>query len=95
MKFKLKVIIQLFKDSGLKVNEAKTEKCLFYRKDNPQVEIAVSGVQVKSKDHMNVLDVVSHIKLTWAKHVAFQTNKANSTLHAIKLIKNTSIRLNF
>ena len=26
-------------------------------------------------------------KLTWAKHVAIQTNKANSALHAIKLIR--------
>ena len=87
MQNKLKIIIKWLKDSGLKVNEAKTELCLFYRNDTPQVEIEVNNVLVKSKDHMNVLGVVFDSKLSWAKHVATQTNKANSALHAIKLIR--------
>ena len=86
METKLKLIIKWLKDSGLKVNEAKTEVCLFYRKDTPQVVITVSGIRVKSKDHMNVLGITFDSKLTWANHVAIQTNKANSALHAIKLI---------
>ena len=56
-KQKLKVIVKWPKDSGLKVNKSKTEICLFYHKDTPQVEISVSGIKVKSKDHMNVLGV--------------------------------------
>ena len=58
-----------------------------YKKDTPQVEIAVSGVTVKSKDIMNVLGVIFESKLNWAKHVASQTNKANSAVHAIQLIR--------
>ena len=87
METKLKLIIKWLKDSGLKVNEAKTEVCLFYRKDTPQVVITVSGIRVKSKDHMNVLGITFDSKLTWANHVAIQTNKANSALHAIRLIR--------
>ena len=32
---KLKIITELLKGSGLKVNETKTELCLFYRKETP------------------------------------------------------------
>ena len=74
----IELIVKWLKDSGLKVNKAKTEICPFYRKDTPQVEIAVSGVPIKLKDHMNVLGVILNSKLTWANHVADQTNKANS-----------------
>ena len=84
---KMKIISEWLRNSGLKVNEAKTELCIFYRKDTPQVEVQINNVYVKSKDHMNVLGVVFDSKLTWAKHVATQTNKANSALHAIKLIR--------
>jgi hypothetical protein len=84
---KMKIISEWLRNSGLKVNEAKTELCIFYRKDTPQVEVQINNVYVKSKDHMNVLGVVFDNKLTWAKHVATQTNKANSALHAIKLIR--------
>ena len=87
MEAKLNEIVKWLKDSGLKVNESKTEICLFHRKDTPQVVISVSGVNVKSKDHINVLGIIFDSKLTWAKHIAIQTNKANSALHAIKLIR--------
>ena len=86
METKLKLIVKWLKDSSLKVNEGKTEICLFYRKDTPQVVISVSGVIVESKYHMNILGIMFDSKLTWAKHVTIQTNKANSALHAIKLI---------
>ena len=87
IEYKMKTISKWLKDSGLKVNETKTELCLFYRKDTPQIEITINNVLVKSKDHMNVLGVIFDSKLSWAKHVATQANKANSALHAIKLIR--------
>ena len=36
---------------------------------------------------MNILGIIFDSKLTWANHVATQTNKANSALHAIRLIR--------
>ena len=84
---KLKTIAIWLKESGLKVNESKMEVCIFYCKDTPQVEIIVINNPVKSKDHINTLGITFDSKLTWAKHVAIQTNKASCALHAIKLIR--------
>ena len=47
MELKLILIVKCLKDLGLKVNEAKTEACLFYRKDTPQVEILVALKHLK------------------------------------------------
>ena len=81
------MIAKWLTDSGLKVNETKTEICIFLPQGYPQVEIVVNNIHVKSKDHINILGVIFDSKLTWANHVAKQSNKANSALHAIKLIR--------
>ena len=62
MEAKLKVIVKWLKDSGLKGNKSKKKKN--YHKDTPQVEILISSIKVKSKDHMNVLGVIFDSKLT-------------------------------
>ena len=87
MENKIALIIKWLKDSGLKVNESKTELCLFYRKDTPAIEITINNEAVKSKMEINVLGVIFDSKLNWASHVSKQINKANQALHAIKLIK--------
>ena len=84
---KIKLISDWLKDSGLKVNEGKTEVCLFYRKDTTPIEIDVNNNLIKSMSHMNVLGVEFDSKLTWTYHIAKQINKANKALHAIKMIK--------
>ena len=96
LKNKLSITANWLKDSGLKVNESKTEVCIFYRKDTPQVEMLVNNISVKTKDHINVLGIIFDSKLNWAKHVAKQTNKAYSALHAIKLIQSFFLpKMNF
>ena len=87
MAIKIKLISDWLKDSGLKVNEGKTEVCLFYRKDTTPIEIDVNNNLIKSMSHMNVLGVEFDSKLTWTYHIAKQINKANKALHAIKMIK--------
>ena len=87
MESKLKIITKWLKDSGLKVNEEKTELTHFYRKDTPPVMINVNNINIVSKDSINVLGITFDSKLTWAKHIATQINKANKALHAIKMIK--------
>ena len=87
MQNKLEIMSTWLKRSGLKVNESKTEICLFYKKDTPPVEIIVNNVSVKSGTTMNVLGVCFDSKLSWAKHVSNTINKANIALHAIRLIK--------
>ena len=87
MERELNLITTWLTDSGLKVNESKTESCLFYRKDSHPVEITINNTITKSKDHMNVLGVTFDSKLNWSKHVADQISKSNKALHAIKMIK--------
>ena len=84
---KLQIISNWLKSSGLKVNESKTELCLFYRKDTPPVEITINNVIIRSMQNMNVLGVIFDSKLTWSKHISTQINKANKALHAIKMIR--------
>jgi hypothetical protein len=46
------------KKSGLKVNEAKTEVCLFYKNETRPVEIMISNTKVKSKSTISVLGII-------------------------------------
>ena len=73
----LTLITKWLTGSGLKVNEQKTELCLFYRKDTPQIEIIINNSTIKSETVMNVLGVLFDSKLTWSNHVSKQINKAN------------------
>ena len=83
----LEMIIKWLKDSGLEVNEGKTEVCLFHRNDQPLITIKLLGNSVKTKKSMNVLGVLFDSKLTWGPHVAHAICKANKSLYAIRLIK--------
>ena len=87
MESKLHIIIKWLTDSGLKVNESKTELCLFYRKDTPPVMIRVNNIVINSTSSMNVLGITFDSKLTWAMHVAKQVAKSNKALQAIKMIR--------
>ena len=75
------------KESRLKVNEAKTELCPFYKKDTHPIEIIISNVAVKSIPHINVFGICFEFKLTWSMHIANAINKASKALYAIKLIE--------
>ena len=86
MKTKLELITNWLKDSGLKVNESKTEMCLFYKKDLPLVSLNLNGNDLLSKDNMNVLGVAFDCKLNWQIHIKKAITKAKSSLHAIQLI---------
>jgi hypothetical protein len=85
----LEMIVKWLKDSGLVVNNGKTEICLFHRNDQDQqnVTIRVSGVPVKIKKSINFLGVMFHCKLNWCERVAYAIKKSNKALHALRIIK--------
>ena len=83
----LEMITKWLKDSGLKVNESKTETCLFHQNDQPIVTIKIQGSSIKSSKTMNVLGVLFDSKLTWGPQVAHTIAKANRALYAIRMIK--------
>ena len=87
MENKLKRITTWLTSSGLKVNETKTELCMFHRNDHPPIEILLNNQNLKSKSSINVLGVLFDSKLNWQSHVEQTITKAKKSLHAIRIIK--------
>ena len=83
---KLEMIVKWLKDSGLKVNESKTEICLFHRNDTRKVTILLQNEIIPSKKSMNVLGVMFDSKLNWSEHVSHSIMKSNKALCALRLI---------
>ena len=81
------MMIRLLRDSGMTVNEAKTEVCLFYKSDVNAVNVTINNITIKSKPSINILGVQFDSRMNWEQHVSNSINKAKRTLHAIRLIK--------
>ena len=69
MKRLLELILKWLKDSGLKVNDAKTEICLFIHANTKPIEMEINGSIIKSKPTMNVLGILFDSKLQWGIQV--------------------------
>ena len=54
----LEMITKWLKGSGLLVNEAKTEICLFHTRDQPPIKVRVLNAEITSSKSMNVLGVI-------------------------------------
>jgi hypothetical protein len=80
-------ITRWLKNSGLIVNQAKTESCLFYKNDCAPVHIKVGNHTVQTKKSMNVLGVIFDSKLQWTEHVSKAVQKSNRSLNALKIIR--------
>ena len=77
---KLERITDWLKKSGLKVNEAKTELCLFFKHDTTPISITVNNKAIKSKSTINILGVLFDSKLSWSDHVAKTLLKTNKLI---------------
>ena len=87
MKKTIESITKWLRQSGLKVNELKTELCLFHRKDQPPVQITVNDSTIISKDHIKVLGIIFDSKLQWHYQIQNTVNKSKRALNAISLIR--------
>ena len=83
---KLERVIDWLSKSGMKVNEAKTDLCLFYKLDTTPISILLNGQTITSNNKINVLGVIFDSKMQWTEQVAQTLNKANSALCAIRMI---------
>ena len=59
MKKTLEMITTWLKDSILKVNDQKTELCLFRKKDKKLIYLTINHTVIKSKSTINVRGVIS------------------------------------
>ena len=87
MEQRLEMITKWLKNSGLVVNEEKTEICLLYKRDHLNVELTINEKRVKTKKSINVLGVQFDSRMQWSDQVAQAINKSKRALHGIKLIK--------
>ena len=90
MEIKIGRIMKWLKDSGMLVNESKTDLCLFHRGDTTPITIKLNGKNIKSNKSINVLGIIFDAKMQWSDHIAHAIKRSNKALNAIKLIqKNT------
>ena len=71
----------------MKVNEAKTDLCLFHYRDAAPIVVKFNDVSIISSRKINVLGVIFDQKLQWSDHVAHCIQKSRKALTAIRLIK--------
>ena len=83
----LEKIVKWLKDSGLKVNESKTELCVFHRNKNTEGHLLIDNTVIISRDEINVLGLTFDSKLSWSPHISRAIKGANYSLQAIRLIK--------
>ena len=70
MEISLEAITKWLKKLGLKVNESKTEICLFHRLPHNSITLTVNSFPLISKQNMNVLGVLFDSRLQWCDHIA-------------------------
>ena len=87
MKLKLEVITKWLKDSGLVVNEKKTELCLFHKNPQPLVELQINNDLIKSKNIINVLGITFDSQMKWEQQVSQAIKNSRRALHGIGLIR--------
>ena len=87
LEIKLQKIIKWLKDSGLKVNENKTELSVFHRIKNTDGNLQIDNVTIQSKNEINVLGITFDSKLQWSPQVSRTIKNANKSLQAVRLIR--------
>jgi hypothetical protein len=83
----LEAISKWLKQSGLKLNEKKTEMCLFSKSHVATITVPLGQSVIKSSASINALGVTFDFKLRWSAHINKAIGKANKALNAIKLIR--------
>ena len=76
-----------FKNSGLKVNEEKTEITIFHKNNCNPADVLINGTNVRTKNTIKVLGIVMDTTLTWHEHVSNTVNNIQSKIHAIRRIQ--------
>ena len=79
----LSIISKWLKGSGLKVNDNKTEVCLFSKRDRANTSVTINEELITTKKEIGVLGIVFDSKLHWGPQVTKTILKATKALNAI------------
>jgi hypothetical protein len=94
MEKEIEAIAKWLKKSGLKVNDEKTDICLFSKNIRAPLSLKLNNINIVTKQQINVLGVIFDSKLNWSSHVESCIKKANKALIAIKIIRKFSEQMN-
>ena len=81
------LLINWFKASGLKVNENKTEVCIFHKNDIRCETITLGDTCIKSSKSMKILGVLFDQKLKWNFHIEEVIKQCKKRMQALRLIR--------
>ena len=74
-------------DNGLKINQSKTEVCLFHKKDQGEETIVINNVAVPVLKQIKILGIIFDSKLDWHIQARNAMAKANKAKQALSLIR--------
>ena len=72
--------------SGLKVNDSKTEICIFHRTQSRSAVITINNTTLTSSTTINILGITFDCNLKWNQQYTKTIKEANANLYAIKRI---------
>ena len=76
-----------FTMNGLKVNQEKTELCVFHKNDYPNSEIIVNNNSISVKNHMKILGVFFDSKLNWHMQAKMAIEKSNRVKQGLRILR--------
>ena len=83
---RLNIVVSFLRDSGLHINNSKTEICVFHGRDTRINTAIINGQEVLVSKVMRILGVYFDSKLTWFNHVSHAINSANKAKQALCII---------
>ena len=85
-KTKIYRISKWLTNSGLKINDDKTEICIFHRKEKAITTLNINNTVIKTSNQISILGLVFDSNLTWDLQYDKAIKEANQNIYAIKLI---------
>ena len=73
--------------NGMKVNDLKTEICIFHKKEVHQIEAKIDENIIRVLNKIRVLGIIFDSKLNWYEHTKHAMSKANKAKQGLSLIR--------
>ena len=83
---KIQTVSNWLTKSGLKINDQKTEICIFHRKEKSTETVSINNIQITTTNQITILGIVFDSNLTWDPQYNTAIKEANHNLFAIKII---------
>jgi len=81
------ILTNWFKDSGLVVNETKTEFCVFHKNKTINCTIRINNIEITNKPSMKALGLTLDAHLNWEDHILKQSKQCDKITMGFNLLK--------